>query len=208
MSSGIVLPLNRFRPTTSAPLFVFIDLQKEFVLEGRPLQIRSAESALANCRRLLHFARAERFPIAHARLSGAAFHRAANGAEWIDEFRPHGSEMVFERVGPSCYSSSMFHRMMDEGGGEAAVIAGLAASTSCLTTLIDARKAGHHAKFVSDASSSNAGLPGHEPSVHEAAVHILEQFVEVVTTDDVIAQLKSRAVVLVEEGESDGRIAP
>ena len=119
-----VLPLSRYRPSLAAPLVIFVNLQKEFLFEGRPLQIKGANAALANCRSLLKFARAERLSIAHVRLADWAFHHANHGAEWIEDFQPYGSEMIFERDAPSCYSSNEFSRMMDQSGSAASLLVG------------------------------------------------------------------------------------
>ena len=189
-----VLPLSRYRPSAAAPLIIFVDLQNEFVFEGRPLQIKSAESALANCRRLLEGARAARLSIAHVRLVGSAFHHASHGAEWIDEFRPYGSEMVFERETPSCYGSPAFCKMMDAGGGASAILAGLAGSTSCLATLIEAEQRHHKVCYAHDASSSNARSFEQEKTIHEAAVQIASQFVELVGTSEILDRLKPPSI--------------
>ena len=157
--------------------------------EGRPLHINDRAPALSNCRKLLALARQERFPIAHVQLDQTAFHRTIGGTEWIEGFVPLGREMIFERSKPSCYASPLFREMMEEGGGEAAILAGLAASTSCLATLIDAHEIGHNVRFVGDASSSHAACAGNEPSVHEAAVGIAKQFVEVVCTTELMGEL-------------------
>lgn len=189
--SANVLPLTRYKPTTAAPLFIFVDLQKEFTLEGRPLQIAHVETALENCRRLLSFAREHRFPVAHLRLSKScvAFHEADGGAEWIDDFKPFGSEMVFERDAPSCYVSEAFSLMMSRGGGTAAVLAGLAGSTSCLATLIRAHELEHNVRFAFDASSSHALSAKESQSIHSAAVQIASQFVGLVRTSEVMDSL-------------------
>ena len=189
-----VLPISRYRPTRSAPLFIFVDLQREFLMEGRPLQIVGADPALANCRCLLALARAQRFPIAHVRLESAAFYDANGGSEWIEEFRPHGSEMVFLHPKPSCYSNSEFKNMMDRGGGAAAILCGLAGSASCLATLIDAHANSHKVQFAFDASSSNALGVDMEIAVHEAAVCIASQFAELLPTKRILAQLSEREV--------------
>src|SRR5579864_4904948 len=49
------------------PLVCFLDLQIEYVAEGRALALESQSPWMANCRRLLALARAERLSIAHFR---------------------------------------------------------------------------------------------------------------------------------------------
>lgn len=192
-SAGNVVPLARYRPTAEAPLFIFVDLQNEFRLRGRPLYIEHVEQALQNCCTLLALARDCRFPIAHVRLTRrhVAFHERAKGAAWIPDFRPYGSEMVFERDLPSCYGSADFMAMMDAGGGKASILAGLAGSTSCLATLIEAHGRGHHLQYAFDASSSvGFGRKG-ERLMHAATTRLASQFVALTRTADVVRQFST-----------------
>ncbi len=191
---SIVLPLSRYRPSAVAPLAIFIDLQREFLLEGRPMRIAGIRAAIDNCQKLLIAARENRLAIAHIRLSpkAVAFNECAGGSDWIEGFTPYGSEMVFERLSPSAYSNPNFLRMMEENGGTAAILAGLCGSTSCLATLIDAERYKHNVAFVFDASTSNAKSFDKESVIHDAAVQIASQFVEVISTSAAIDQLNKQ----------------
>src|SRR5687767_3716332 len=100
----IRLPLHRAR---KQPILCFLDLQLEYVSEGRTLAVETMDPWAANCRSLLAFARQMRMPIAHFRLlqRGPLFNPATGFAGWIEEFRPRPSEMLYERAMPSCYSA-------------------------------------------------------------------------------------------------------
>src|SRR5207244_6459205 len=92
MMHVIPFPL-RSRPE-GAPLMCFLDLQVEYVAEGRALALEERAPWMENCRRLLAFARAERMSIAHFRQlwRGTLLNPATPFAGWIEEFRPRPSE--------------------------------------------------------------------------------------------------------------------
>ena len=100
-----IIDLRRYRGLSSEPLLLLVDLQQEFVADGRLLQIHSIGEALENCRRLLAYAREQRWPIAHARWvqHGAYFNRSLPFSSWIPGFEPRGTELVYDKPGPSCY---------------------------------------------------------------------------------------------------------
>ena len=127
-------------------------------------------------------ARKNRFQIAHTRLTpkAVAFNDLESGGSWMDEFKPYGSEMIFERDHPSCYSSDAFAKMMQNSGSGESVLAGIGGSTSCLATLIDAHCRAHRMRYIFDASCSTAASMPH--IVHSAASQLAEQFGDVLST--------------------------
>lgn len=190
LEDSTVIPLSRVRRCESAPLFVFMDMQAEFISEGRLLHIRDASPALSNARRLLDHARRNGLPIAHCRFRhyGNYFNPDTPYSTWIEGFEPTGSEMVFEREKPSAYTCPAFARMMEGGGGRNAVIAGFMGSTSCLATLIEAHERSHNVKFAHDASASIASGHMSEIQAHGAAVHVASHFGDLVTTAEIITE--------------------
>lgn len=185
-----VVLFSPVRQCEESPLIIFLDMQAEFVSEGRLLHIRSATPALNNARLLLSHARKGHLSIAHCRLNryGTYFNPNTPYSTWIEGFEPNGSEMVFERDKPSCYTSPSFARMMDAGGGRHALIVGFMGSTSCLATIIDAHERGHNVKFVHDASASIASGHMSEVQAHWAAIHVAAHFGDLITTREVVAQ--------------------
>ena len=109
------------------PLVCFLDLQVEYVAEGRALALEAGTPWMENCRRLLALARAERMSIAHFRQlrRGTVLNPATGFANWIEEFRPRPSEMVFERALPSCYAAEKFASVLDYIDHPIIVLAGL-----------------------------------------------------------------------------------
>lgn len=183
-----VIDLNRYRGHDIEPLLLLVDLQQEFVAEGRLLQIQSVAPALENCRRLLDHARAGKWPIAHARWlqRGPYFNEAMPFSGWIDGFEPHGCEMVFNKSGPSCYSAPNFAEMMATGLSDNTIIAGLTGAVSCLATVIEGASNNHRYTFVTDASASHASEATDEVSAHDQACFIASHHVRTTTTSQII----------------------
>ncbi|MGL4285796.1 MAG: cysteine hydrolase family protein [Phreatobacter sp.] len=183
-----VIDLNRYRGHDVEPLLLLVDLQQEFVAEGRLLQIQSVAPALENCRRLLDHARACKWSIAHARWMqrGPYFNEAMPYSGWIDGFEPHGSEMVFNKTGPSCYSAPNFAEMMATGISDNTIIAGLTGAVSCLATVVEGASNNHRYTFVTDASASHACETADEYSAHDQACFIASHHVRTTTTSDII----------------------
>ena len=185
-----IIPISRVRQCEAAPLIIFLDMQAEFVSEGRLLHIRTATPALHNARLLLDHARSAQLSIAHCRFRhyGNYFNPNTPYSTWIEGFEPNGSEMVFERDKPSCYTNPSFERMMESGGGRNSVIVGFMGSTSCLATLIDAHERGQNMKFAHDASASIASGHMSEIQAHHAAIHVASHFGDLITTEEIVTQ--------------------
>lgn len=146
-----------FTGLVTIPTLVLVDLQREYIASPRGLAIPSMQSALSNCHEALTCARKVGIPVAHVRLNGSSafFNTATPYSDWIDGFTPLGSEMIFERTRPSCYSSERFREVMGEGEAFL-VLAGFAGESACIATIIDAFHRNHRVIYLSDASGSHA----------------------------------------------------
>jgi nicotinamidase-related amidase len=202
--SVIRLPI-RGEPA-SAPLLCLVDLQFEYVAEGRPLAIAEREPWLSNCRRLLAFAREHRMPLAHFRQlrRDGLFNPASAYADWIEEFRPRPFEMVFERSKPSCYASDSFLEFMDNMDRPLVILAGLTGEGACLATAIDAFHKNHECIFVADASGSRPLSRLSEVEGHEFLSDVIGLYAELITTSGLVMKYShkipgSRRVSLREE---------
>ena len=186
-----VIPFpHRSRPE-GAPLMCFLDLQVEYVAEGRALALEECAPWMENCRRLLAFARAERMSIAHFRQlwRGTLLNRATPFAGWIDEFRPRPSEMVFERNLPSCYAADGFVSILDNIDAPQLILAGLTGHGACLATVLDGFHRKHQITFVHDASSTPRLGTFSAPQAHAYLAEIINCYAEVVSTEQIIEQL-------------------
>lgn len=188
-----VISLRAFANSASVPVLVLVDLQQEYLARPRLLALPEADSALANCRRLLDHARRIGLPVAFVRMVGesAFFNRATPFIRWIEGFEPSRNEMIFERASPSCYSCEPFAAFVEQSRG-GIVLAGFAGESCCLSTLIDAFHRKHKVTYICDASASHAldELPADE--VHRAVSKISGIYAEVCEVAEWIAATTPR----------------
>jgi nicotinamidase-related amidase len=152
-----VVNLRTYSDPGLMPVIVVVDPQLEYQAVDRALRIPDADRAIGNCRRIMAFARANGLPVALTRWrQRGKFLADVDGfGGWLKGFEPRGSDMVFEKSLPSCYSSQSFSEMMDQGGGDHAVIIGFTGALACLSTIVDGYHRGHKLTFISDASASH-----------------------------------------------------
>ena len=152
-----VVDLRIYSDPSLVPLVILVDPQREYQAEGRALKLPEVDAVIANCRRQLAFARTHGLPVAITRWRqrGKFLADLSGFGGWIEGLEPHGSDMVFEKALPSCYSNQSFAEMMAAGGGDHAVIAGFTGSVACLSTIVDAYHRGHKLTFLGDASASH-----------------------------------------------------
>ena len=151
-----IVYLRAMNDPSLAPCVVFVDLQKEHIAVPRLMTVPEAAEPLSRCRSVLCHARAMGFPVAHVRQVSRApyFNPATDFSDWISGFEPFGTDMVFDRNKPSCYSNGQFAELMESCGGHF-VIAGFAGETACLSTAIDAYHRNHRFTYLHDASASH-----------------------------------------------------
>lgn len=190
-----VIPFPHRRPHEGAPLLCFLDLQIEYVADGRALALEERAPWLENCRRLLAFARAERMSIAHFRQlwRGTLLNPATPFASWIEEFRPRPSEMVFERDLPSCYAAEGFVSVLNHIDSPRLVLAGLTGHGACLATALDGFHRKHHITFVCDASSTPPLGAFSAAATHACLAEVIACYAEVMSTNHVIERLSGQA---------------
>ena len=184
----------RAHRNAQAPILALMDLQQEYLAEGRAYFIEDLDECLGNCERLLDAARARGLPVAHFRqlLPGPYFNECSALSGWIERFRPQPSEAVYQRDVPSGYSSEFFHSFMEAMDQPEVFLAGLSADRSCLSTIIQAVHFGHRITFVADASASEH-IGGRSASdSHAFMIDLISEYCDVVSTDDVIERF-SRA---------------
>lgn len=183
-----VVSLRNFVNSSSVPIVVFVDVQKEYQAKPRMLAIPEIDEALENCRRVLEHCRSIGLPIAFVRFldDSAFFNRATAFARWIDGFEPQRNEMIFERSSPSCYACEPFTSLINQCRG-GFVLAGFAGESACLSTLIDAYHRNHKAVFLHDASASHALDDVSAVDVHRTVTKISGIYGEVYETSEWIA---------------------
>ena len=92
--------------------------------------------------------------------------------------------MVFERAWPSCYESTEFSEMMDDGGGRNAVIAGFTGAIACIATMIEGVPRQHRFTFIEDASASHAHQGKSEAAMHQVACSLISLYARVEKTEN------------------------
>ena len=171
-----------------APILALMDLQQEYVAEGRAYFIEGLDECLHNCGRLLEAARGRGLPVAHFRqlLPGPYFNECSALSAWIEQFRPQPSEAVYQRDVPSGYSSEFFQSFMEAMEQPEVFLAGLSADRSCLSTIIHAVHLGHRVTFVADASASEHIGARSAGDSHAFMIDLISEYCDVVCTDDVL----------------------
>jgi nicotinamidase-related amidase len=178
-----VVDIRVYRDPAFTPLLVLVDPQLEYLTDGQ-LGLPHAEQPVERCRRLLAFARQERFPVAFTRWrQHRKFMQPGSRSEWIDGLAPAGGDMIFDRSGPSCYGSRDFAEMMDRGGGTHAVLAGFTGTMACLSTVVDAIHRGHTVTFIHDASASHAMASLPATQTHQFITDVISLYCPVMSTE-------------------------
>lgn len=178
-----VVNLRVYRDSRFTPTVIVVDPQKEYVAANRALELPGVDAAIERCRELVSFARGNGFPIVFMRWKQQGkFFNARPFADWIDGLVPNGSDMIFERSLPSCYASDAFSEMMEQGGGDNAVIAGFTGAIACLSTLVEAYHRKHNLTFLADASASHPLLPHTPVQTHEFTTQLISLYAPVATT--------------------------
>lgn len=178
-----VVQFDRYHTKRIAPPLVFVDMLREQLDSEEDFGRAQTEPVLAKCRFLLAEARERHWPVAFVRTATAPSTRRGSGASmWIEGFEPRRADMVFDRTGPSCYSSESFANAMDSAG-RVYVLAGFCADSSCLTTLIDAAQNDHFVGLVRDASATRP-LPGYDAAEsHRAVLAVSSRYATIVTAE-------------------------
>jgi nicotinamidase-related amidase len=187
-----VVDIRAYLASGPAPTLVLVDLQQDYVAGHRSLPVGERELALANCRSALAHARRMGFPVAFVRSVGrtAGFSEQQTG-RWIESFEPRGSEMVFERDKPSCFSNPLFADVMGNCGGPI-VLAGFAGATGCLATAVDAYHRGCDLIYLNDASASHAINGRSDGETHAMLTEVIRLYAAVADTQGWVRSTSAR----------------
>lgn len=186
-----VIDLEQYQRVRSAPPLVFIDMFQDQLEREEGFGPRETVPMLGKCRYLLEEARARHWPIAFVRPPVSPI-AGVRPPRWIEGFEPRRADMVFDRAGPSCYSSEEFADAMDDAG-RVYVLVGFSIGGPGLATLIDAAQSNHFVGIVRDATATRP-LPGHDAAgSHAAVVTVASRFATVVTAEHWIGVASGRA---------------
>ncbi|SFT01407.1 cysteine hydrolase [Marininema halotolerans] len=163
---------------------VLIDIQREYVTEGRPFHIRSIGPSLENAKKLLENARTEGWAIAHVRhlQEGKIFNDNSEFSDFVSGFEPRIGEREIVKNQFSCFSSPEFSQMMERLQEYRIHVIGYGSTMCCLSTIVEGYHRGFQMVFVHDASNAKKMDRFGEESHHAHVTEILSTFAEVLPT--------------------------
>ncbi len=184
---------RKVTPITNPPLFVFMDFHLEFFSDNKAYSKGDLKKCIEKCRKVLNYARKNRFPIAHFRQNhqGTAIHyknTASDLVRWFKDFRPMHNEMIFERTFPSCYSSKNFNSYLSKIINPHIILLGLTSTHGCLQTALDAYSRRHDLTFIRDGSATPALGDYSSNDAHLMISEIINIYSRVLTAQEFLEQ--------------------
>jgi nicotinamidase-related amidase len=186
-----ILNFPHWRKVRGVPITAFVDLQVEYVADGRAYCVKETDAMLAKCKEVLEYCRKEGLPIAHFRQlkSSAYFNKSSEFSSWIDGFQPKTNEMVFERRMPSCYSNIDYLNLLSTIDNPTTIFLGFSGESSFLSTSVHAHHQSHDVIFVSDASASRLLGNLSESEAHKANFELISLYGDTASAGEVISYL-------------------
>ena len=184
------------------PALLIIDMQNDFILEGRPLRVASAPAVIPKCRELLDAFRAKGLPVFHIvrvhRKDGSDVEitrkelfrkqpfavEGTPGAAIVDPLAPHPGEYVVPKVRMSAFIGTELDLMLRTLGVTDLVIAGIQTPNCIRTTAFDAIAYNYPVVLARDATGAQSD------EIHNANVRDMQNIgVRTMTVRDLIATL-------------------
>ena len=171
-------------PAPKRPWLVCLDLQRDYVVPGRPRYAAENADVAAICARVLGSARDEGWRIVHSQL------REDDTAPWprdlfhapIEGLRPLISEPVFFRQGLSAFTNPAFAAELGLARGKEVFLIGFSLADTCLATALAGVDAGLSLVLVEDAIGA-----GSTREAAEAARTVLRPFVRLAPSRRLLA---------------------
>lgn len=184
------------------PALLVVDFVKAYLTKGNPLYA-GVEAALAAAAELLRAARAAGVPVIYTQVRyepGAEpgpFFRKARGlrnfvgetpaGEICDELAPVPGDVVIQKQFASAFFGTPLRRVLEEGGRDSVLIAGLSTSGCVRATAVDAVQHGFIPLVVREAVGDRAAGP------HDASLFDLDaKYADVVSLPEALAYLRAR----------------
>jgi nicotinamidase-related amidase len=188
----LVTQLNRTSTLVRRPRprLVCLDLQREYVVPGRPLYADGAGLVADHCTRVLTFARRQGWRVIHAqrRHAEGLFDRTSYFGAPIEGLRPLISEPVFAHTGLSAFGNPDFTAELRDAVGQDVFLIGFSLSSTCLATALAAVDLGLTITVVDEAVGA-APAPGLAAGdARAAAITLLSPIVGLVSADELFEQ--------------------
>ncbi|MDD1654499.1 MAG: cysteine hydrolase [Methanomicrobiales archaeon] len=169
------------------PALLLIDMQNDFVREGRPLRVAGAEAIVPGIRSLLDLFRDRRLPVVHVlrvhRPDGSdveimrqeIFRRTpfavegTEGAEVISELAPVRGEFTIRKIRMSAFLGTDLDLLLRSIGVDTVVVAGIQTPNCIRTTVFDAMAHNYRTVLVSDAVAAQ------DEEIHRCNVRDMER---------------------------------
>jgi len=200
-------PVFKINPKTSALLV--IDMQRDFLCEGAPLEGYKCRDIVFNVKKLIEFSRENDIPVLWAihvhsphggdmglmedmwpktGPKGGGLVKGKAGAEIYDGLpRPLDSEVVIEKHRYSAFFQTDLELHLRRLGVDTLIITGMHTNICCQTTARDGFMRDFKIVFVSD------GVASFTPELHKAGlVDIAVAFGRVLSTEEVIKEMGKR----------------
>jgi ureidoacrylate peracid hydrolase len=177
--------------TATKKIVFAIDIQREYVTEGRRFHIAGIESSLANARKVIEGARDAGVPVWHVQhvQDGSIFDRNSEYVDFIGGFEPLEGEPVFQKDLYNAFSTPELAQAVIEAKPEEIVVIGYATGLCCISTIIDGTHRGHSFTLVEDATGTKSANGISEDDMHQSAVNVIRQYAQVKGADEVVAEL-------------------
>jgi len=163
---------------------VVIDIQREYISQGRPFHIQGIGPSLNNAYTMLCFARSQGWPIVHVqhKQDGDLFNHTSDKSDFIDGFIPEANETLAVKSNYSSFSSDAFARFAADHPDHELVVVGYGTTMCCLSTIVDGYHRGHRFALVEDACAARSAKDFSEKSMHDHAIAILGPFARIAQT--------------------------
>ncbi|KAA5801042.1 cysteine hydrolase [Alkalicaulis satelles] len=133
------------------PVLLCLDLQQEFVAQGRPWADPDGDCVAATCARIIAGARDSGWSLVHTHLYQGAPMIAGHGlTQPIPGCEPRPGEVLLRRAGVSAYAHPDLEGLLEGWGGRAYLI-GFSAPMSLTATLFDSSDRGHGLTLIEEA---------------------------------------------------------
>jgi nicotinamidase-related amidase len=184
------------------PALLIIDMQNDFILEGRPLRVASAPAVIPKCRELLTAFRAKKLPVFHVvrihRKDGSDVEitrqelfrkqpfavEGTPGAAIVDPLAPLPGEYLIPKIRMSAFIGTELDLMLRNLRITDLVIAGIQTPNCIRTTAFDGIAYNYPVVLVRDATGAQSD------EIHEANLRDMKNIgVRVLDTRELIASL-------------------
>src|SRR5215469_1061094 len=141
---------------------VCMDLQREYVVAGRPRYAAPNEQVAAACAQVLTMAREDGWRVVHSQQQPPAGEPASMFDAPIEGLRPLISEPVFFRRGLSAFANPAFASELRGARGEEVYLIGFSLADTCIATALGAIDEGLDVALIEDAVGAGPAIAAAE----------------------------------------------